>query len=88
MATRLSGSLALAVAYGILTTFGLAVLVMPLWLSAVGFAGAPPFPNLSVPGTLVSLAGHILYAIPVAGAYALIASEESQRRSEESPQRD
>jgi len=71
-ARRLSGALGLGVVYGILTTVLLAVVVMPLWLSAVGFAGAPPFPNISIPGTLLSLVGHIVYAVPVAVAYAIV----------------
>jgi len=71
IARRLDGAIGLGIAYGILTTIGLAVIVMPLWLSAVGFGGAPPFPNVSVPGTIVSTIGHIVYAIPVAIAYAL-----------------
>ena len=70
-----TGALGLGVAYGVLTTVVLAVLVMPVWLGVVGFAGAPPFPNVSYPGTLVSLIGHVVYAIPVAVAYALTASE-------------
>ena len=71
-ARHLGGSLALSVAYGILTTIGLAVIVMPLWLSAVGFPMAPPFPNVAFPGTILSLVGHIVYAIPVALAYAFV----------------
>ena len=71
-ARTLGGSVALGVGYGVLTTLGLAVLVMPLWLSVVGFPAAPPFPNVAIPGTLVSLLGHIVYAVPVAVAYALV----------------
>lgn len=74
-ARRLGGSLALGVGYGALTTALLAVLVMPLWLSAVGFPAAPPFPNVAIPGTLVSLVGHVVYAIPVAVGYALVTEE-------------
>jgi hypothetical protein len=75
MASDRTGALGLGVAYGVLTTVVLAVLVMPVWLGVVGFAGGPPFPNVSYPGTLVSLVGHIVYAIPVAVAYALTPSE-------------
>lgn len=71
-ARQIGGSLALGVAYGVLTTIGLAVIVMPLWLQAVGFPMAPPFPNVAFPGTVLSLVGHIVYAIPVALAYAVI----------------
>lgn len=73
-----TGALGLGVAYGVLTTVVLAVLVMPVWLGAVGFAGAPPFPNVSYPGTLVSLVGHVVYAIPVAVAYALTVTRAGQ----------
>jgi len=70
-ARELSGALGLGVAYGVLTTLGLAVLVMPLWLAAVGFPAAPPFPNVAFPATIVSTIGHIVYAIPLTVAYAL-----------------
>jgi hypothetical protein len=69
-ARELRGSIGLGVAYGVLTTIGLAVVVMPVWLGAVGFPAAPPFPNVAVPGTLVSAVGHVAYAVPVAVAYA------------------
>ncbi|XVH32710.1 hypothetical protein ACNS7O_05855 [Haloferacaceae archaeon DSL9] len=72
-ARSIPGALGLAVAYGILTTAVLAVVVMPLWLSAVGFPNAPPVPNLSAPGTILSAVGHIVYAIPVAVLYAVVA---------------
>jgi len=75
MARDRTGALGLGVAYGVLTTVVLAVLVMPVWLGVVGFAGAPPFPNAAYPGTLVSLLGHVVYAVPVAVAYALTASK-------------
>ena len=71
-ARRLGGSLVLGMAYGVLTTIGLAVIVMPLWLSAVGFPMAPPFPNIAFPGTVLSLVAHVVYAIPLALAYALV----------------
>lgn len=72
-ARRIGGGLGLGIGYGVLTTLGLAVLAMPIWLSAVGFPAAPPFPNVAIPGTVVSLIGHIVYAVPVALAYAFIA---------------
>jgi uncharacterized membrane protein YagU involved in acid resistance len=74
-ARRLGGALGLGIAYGVATTVGLAVIVMPLWLSAVGFPMAPPFPNVGIPDTILSLVGHIVYAIPVALAYALVTGE-------------
>lgn len=71
-ARRLGGSLALGVGYGILTTAVLAVLVMPLWLQAVGFPMAPPFPNVAFPATLLSTVGHVVFAVPVALGYAIV----------------
>ncbi|WP_336000552.1 histidine kinase [Halorientalis halophila] len=73
-ATRVGGSLGLGVAYGVVT-MALPVFVLPLWLSAVGFAGAPPFPNIAIPGTLVSLLGHVVYAVSLAVTYALFTSD-------------
>lgn len=49
--------------YGVGTWAVLAALVMPLWLSAVGFPTPPPFPNVAVP----SLLWHLVYGV-VAGA--------------------
>ncbi len=74
-ATKTGPAVGLGVGYGVLTTVLLAVLVMPLWLGALGFPGAPPFPNIAIPGTVVSLVGHIVFAVPVAVAYALFAGE-------------
>jgi hypothetical protein len=69
-AHRLRSSIGLGIGYGILITAVLPVIVLPLWLSVVGFPQAPPFPNLSIPGTIVSLIGHTIYSIIVAGIYA------------------
>lgn len=71
-AKRVGPAIRLGITYGILTTFALAVVVMPIWLSALGFPGTPPLPNIAIPGTLVSLLGHIAFAVPVALAYALV----------------
>ena len=73
-ARSLGGAAGLGVGYGVLTTL-LPVIVMPLWLQTVGFGGAPPFPNLAIPATIVTLVGHVVYALPVAAAYALVAGE-------------
>lgn len=67
-----TGALTLGLAYGILTTLVLAVLVMPLWLRVVGFPAAPPFPNVAIPGTIVSAIGHVVYALPIAIAYTMV----------------
>lgn len=73
-ARSLGGAVGFGVGYGVLTTL-LPVLVMPLWLSAVGAQG-PPFPNVGFPDTLISAAIHILYAIPVALAYYVVTKDE------------
>jgi hypothetical protein len=73
-ARSLGGAVGFGVGYGVLTT-GLPVFVMPLWLSAMGFGGAPPFPNIAVPGTIMSAAMHVLYAVPVGLAYYLVAKD-------------
>lgn len=65
-------AIGLGIGYGILTTAVLGVLVMPVWLSIVGFPGALPVPNVGMPQTVLSLLAHILYAIPVAVGYALV----------------
>jgi hypothetical protein len=65
------GSIAYGVGYGVVTTLLLAVIVMPLWLGAVGFPGAPPFPNISVPGTILGLIGHVVFALGLSLVYGL-----------------
>jgi hypothetical protein len=72
-ATTGRGALALAVAVGVLTTALLSVLVMPLWLGAVGYPDTPPFPDLATPEKLWSVLGHVVYALPVTVGYALVA---------------
>lgn len=74
-ARRVGGAVGLGIGYGVLLTILLAGLVMPIWLSAVGFPGAPPFPNIVIPDTIMSLVGHIVYAVPVALVYALVAQD-------------
>lgn len=56
----------LGIVWGVLTWVGLAALVMPLWLSAVGFPMAPPFPNFAIP----SLLWHAVYGGVLGVAYA------------------
>jgi hypothetical protein len=48
---------AAGIGYGVLAWVVLAALLMPVWLQAVGFANAPPFPNFAVP----SLLWHLVY---------------------------
>ncbi len=54
---------AAGVGYGVLAWVLLAALVMPVWLAAVGFPAAPPFPNFAVP----SLVWHLVYGATLGG---------------------
>lgn len=56
-ADTVSTGTGLGIAYGAVLWIGAAALVMPIWLSAVGFPGAPPFPNFNP----MSLVGHVVY---------------------------
>lgn len=65
---RSPGRLAIAgVGWGIVTWVGLAAILMPLWLGAVGSPASPPFPNLAPP----SLLWHVVYGVVLAGVYAV-----------------
>jgi len=68
---RIIGGVAHGLIWGFITTVVFAILVMPLWLQAAGFPGAPPFPNVSFPGTLLGLIGHFVFAVPLGVLYAL-----------------
>lgn len=67
---KISGGIVHGIIWGVITTVALAVIAMPLWLQAVGFPEAPPFPNIG-PGSIIGLIGHIIYALPVGIIYAL-----------------
>ncbi|RLM50848.1 MULTISPECIES: histidine kinase [unclassified Halorubrum] len=56
--------------YGLVVWVALAVVVMPIWLGAVGFAGAPPLPNVGVE----SLVGHVVYGAVLGGVYSAMAN--------------
>jgi len=60
------GVVGLGITWGVVTWIGLAALVMPVWLSTVGFPAAPPFPNFAVP----SLLWHAVYGGVLGVAYA------------------
>lgn len=66
-ANRIVPAIGLGVVYGILTTIVLAGLILPVWLGAVGFPGAPPLPNVTLP----SLAGHVIYGVLLAVLYPI-----------------
>jgi hypothetical protein len=55
------------IVWGIITWGLLAAIVMPIWLSAVGFPQAPPLPNFAVP----SLIWHLVYGIVLGIVYPL-----------------
>ena len=48
----LARSVGAGIGYGVVVWVVAAALLMPLWLSAVGFPNAPPFPNFAVPSLL------------------------------------
>jgi hypothetical protein len=56
-------------AYGLAVWVALAVIVMPIWLSAVGSPANPPLPNVSA----LSAIGHLAYGVVLGGAYAGLA---------------
>lgn len=57
--------------YGVLTWVGLAVILMPIWLEAVGFAGAPSLPNFSE----LSLLGHAVFGALLGISYDVLVAE-------------
>jgi uncharacterized membrane protein YagU involved in acid resistance len=61
--TLLAGAL-----YGVAVWAALAVVVMPVWLQAVGSPGAPELPNVSQQ----SLLGHVVYGLVVGGVFAAL----------------
>jgi NADH:ubiquinone oxidoreductase subunit 6 (subunit J) len=54
--------------YGVLTTVVLAAVLMPVWLSFMGFPKAPEAPNFNPIGLL----GHMIYGAVLGGSYPLI----------------
>lgn len=63
---NVGATIAIGAVYGIVLWVVLAALVMPIWLAAVGFAGAPPFPNFALPG---SLPAHVVYGAVLGAIY-------------------
>ena len=59
-------TVAIGAVYGVVLWAVLAALVMPIWLAAVNFAGAPPFPNFALPG---SLPAHVVYGVVLGAVY-------------------
>ena len=54
--------------YGVLTTVLLAAVLMPVWLSTMGFPKAPTAPNFSP----IGLVGHLIYGVILGATYPLI----------------
>jgi hypothetical protein len=67
-ATRVAPAAAIGLAYGLVVTVPTAGVAMPLWLSAVGFPGAPPLPNL----TPMGFVGHGVYGLVLGATYPLL----------------
>lgn len=61
----------LGLVYGLAVWAVLAVVVMPIWLSTVGFPMAPPLPNVDVG----SLLGHAVYGFVLGAGYAALDRE-------------
>ncbi|WP_435334408.1 DUF6789 family protein [Haloarchaeobius sp. TZWWS8] len=61
-------NVAIGMAYGAVLWVLLAVIVMPIWLQAVGFAGAPAVPNVNY----TSLLGHLVYGAILGAVYPLL----------------
>lgn len=60
--------LAAGVGYGVLVWIVAAALVMPVWLSTVGFGGAPPLPNFNV----TSLIGHVVFGAALGAVFPAV----------------
>ncbi|GAA0245066.1 histidine kinase [Haladaptatus pallidirubidus] len=61
-------SAAIGVGYGVLVWVVAAVIVMPIWLQAVGFPMAPSLPNVS----MQSLIGHVVFGAVLGALYPVI----------------
>ena len=62
---NLKTSLIWGLGYGLVTTLLLAAILMPIWLSTVGFPNAPPVPNFNPMGLL----GHLIYGGVLGASY-------------------
>lgn len=62
-------SAGLGLVYGAVLWVVAAGVVMPAWLQAVGFAGAPMLPNWALPGSLVP---HLVYGVLLGVVYAFL----------------
>lgn len=69
-ADRVSTGAGLGIVYGVIVWVVAAAIVMPIWLSAVGFPGAPPLPNFNP----TSLVGHVVYGVVLGALFPLLRS--------------
>lgn len=60
--------IALGVGYGVVIWVVLAAIVMPIWLSSVGFPNAPPLPNFNT-GSLIA---HAVYGAVTGAVYPAV----------------
>lgn len=71
-ADKVTTSTGLGIAYGVIIWVVAAAIVMPIWLSAVGFPGAPPLPNFNP----MSLVGHVVYGALLGVLFPLVHQRE------------
>jgi hypothetical protein len=67
-AAEWGASVAVGAGYGVVLWVVLAAVVMPVWLSSVGFPGAPALPNFNP----MSLVGHVVYGVVLGGVYTTL----------------
>jgi hypothetical protein len=65
VAETAGGVVGLGLAYGVILWIVAAGIVMPLWLSAVGFPSPPPLPNLGLMGLLT----HLVFGLVLGASY-------------------
>lgn len=65
IAESMEGVVSLGLAYGVILWAVAAGVVMPLWLSAVGFPNPPPLPNLG----LIGLLTHLVFGVVLGASY-------------------
>jgi uncharacterized membrane protein YagU involved in acid resistance len=65
VAESAGGVIGLGLAYGVILWVVAAGVVMPLWLSAVGFPSPPPLPNLASMGLLT----HLVFGLVLGTGY-------------------
>lgn len=68
-ASRAGPSAVMGIVWGFVLWVVAAGLVMPLWLAAVGFPMAPPFPNWTLPGSLLP---HLVYGVLLGVLYPVL----------------